>query len=136
MSGQAGPPRVPAGWHPASGPPLPFGNGVIGFLVAGRRQEIGVFVALEVARWHVLALVLGRSVRLSLTGLALGVAAALSRFVTTFLRGVTATDPATYTATSHTDAWHGPGTLEGTCCRSSVSRFASCGCLRGSRPSS
>jgi putative ABC transport system permease protein len=74
--------------------------GVMAFLVASRRQEIGVRVALGAARRHVLALVLGRSVRLSLLGLALGVVAALalSRFVTNFLCGVTATDAGTYAA--------------------------------------
>ena len=74
--------------------------GVMAFLVASRRQEIGVRVALGAARRHVLALVLGRSVRLSLLGLALGLVAALalSRFVTNFLYGVTATDAGTYAA--------------------------------------
>jgi predicted permease len=74
--------------------------GVMAFLVASRRQEIGVRVALGAARRHVLALVLGQSVRLSLLGLALGVVAALalSRFVTSVLYGVTATDAGTYAA--------------------------------------
>jgi putative ABC transport system permease protein len=72
--------------------------GVMAFIVAGRRQEIGVRVALGAARSHVLGLVLGRSLRLSLLGLGLGLAAALglSRFVVTFLYGVDATDAPTY----------------------------------------
>jgi putative ABC transport system permease protein len=72
--------------------------GVMAFLVAGRRQEIGVRVALGASRRQVLTLVLGRSVRLCALGIALGVAAALglSRFLSAFLFGVTATDAPTY----------------------------------------
>jgi putative ABC transport system permease protein len=72
--------------------------GVMAFIVAGRRQEIGVRVALGAAPSHILGLVLGRSLRLSLLGLVLGFAAALvlSRFMVTFLFGVGATDAPTY----------------------------------------
>jgi ABC-type antimicrobial peptide transport system permease subunit len=47
-------------------------------------------------------LVLGQSLRLVLTGLALGIAAALAltRLMTGFLYGVTATDPLTFLAVS------------------------------------
>ena len=76
--------------------------GVIAFIVAGRTQEIGVRVALGAARRDILTLVLGRSVRLCVLGLALGLAGAigLSRFVSSFLFGVTATDAATYASVS------------------------------------
>jgi putative ABC transport system permease protein len=76
--------------------------GVISFVVAGRTQEIGVRLALGAARRHIFTLVLGRSARLCLLGLALGVLAALalSRTLATFLYGVTATDAATYATLS------------------------------------
>jgi predicted permease len=76
--------------------------GVMAFLVAGRQQEIGVRVALGATGRQILALVLGRSARLCAFGLGLGVVAALglSRFVATFLYGVSGTDAGTYVALS------------------------------------
>jgi putative ABC transport system permease protein len=72
--------------------------GVMAFLVAGRRQEIGVRVALGATPRRVLMLVLGRSVRLCALGIAVGVVAALglSKVLSTLLFGVTATDGPTY----------------------------------------
>jgi putative ABC transport system permease protein len=76
--------------------------GVMAFLVAGRQQEIGVRVALGATGRQILALVLGRTARLCAVGLGLGVVAALglSRFVATFLYGVSGTDATTYVALS------------------------------------
>jgi putative ABC transport system permease protein len=72
--------------------------GVMAFLVSQRTHEIGVRVALGAAHRDILALVFGRSVRLCVIGLVLGLVAALglSRFIATFLFRVTATDVVTY----------------------------------------
>jgi putative ABC transport system permease protein len=71
---------------------------VMAFLVSQRTHEIGVRVALGAAHRDILALVFGRSVRLCVIGLVLGLVAALglSRFIATFLFRVTATDVVTY----------------------------------------
>jgi putative ABC transport system permease protein len=63
---------------------------------------MGVRVALGATRTNIFSLVLGQSLRLVLTGLALGIAAslALTRLMTGFLYGVTATDPLTFLAVS------------------------------------
>jgi ABC-type antimicrobial peptide transport system permease subunit len=55
-------------------------------------------MALGATRSSIFGLVLGQSFRLVLTGLALGLAAsfALTRLMTGFLYGVTATDPLTF----------------------------------------
>jgi putative ABC transport system permease protein len=59
-------------------------------------------VALGATRANIFSLVLGQSLRLVLTGLALGLAAslALTRLMTGFLYGVKATDPLTFLAVS------------------------------------
>ena len=59
-------------------------------------------MALGATRRNILGLVVGQSLKLVLTGLALGVAAslALARLMTGFLYGVTATDPLTFLAVS------------------------------------
>jgi putative ABC transport system permease protein len=72
--------------------------GVVSYTVAQRTHELGVRMALGARRTQVLGLVMGRGVRLALTGLAIGVGVALAgtRFVTHLLYGVTATDPLTF----------------------------------------
>jgi predicted permease len=74
--------------------------GVVSYSTAQRTYEMGVRVALGATRANIFGLVLGQSLRLVLTGLALGVAAslALTRLMAGFLYGVTATDPLTFLA--------------------------------------
>ncbi|HZF40243.1 MAG TPA: FtsX-like permease family protein, partial [Blastocatellia bacterium] len=76
--------------------------GVVSYSTSQRIYEMGVRVALGATRANIFGLVLGQSLRLVLTGLALGVAAslALTRLMTGFLYGVTATDPLTFLAVS------------------------------------
>jgi predicted permease len=72
--------------------------GVVSYSTAQRIYEMGVRMALGATRANIFGLVLGQSLRLVLTGLALGVAAslALTHMMTGFLYGVTATDPLTF----------------------------------------
>ena len=74
--------------------------GVLAWMVAQRRAEIGVRMALGASRGEVVALVLRRGLGLAALGLAAGLAAALAlgRFVSSLLFGVQATDAATYAA--------------------------------------
>jgi putative ABC transport system permease protein len=76
--------------------------GVLSFSVAQRTREIGVRMALGAQRKDVLSLVVGRGLKLALLGLALGLIAALAvtRFVSSLLYGVTATDPVTFVGVS------------------------------------
>ncbi len=76
--------------------------GVLSFSVAQRTREIGVRMALGAQRKDVLSLVVGRGLKLTLLGLALGLIAALAvtRFVSGLLYGVTATDPMTFVGVS------------------------------------
>jgi predicted permease len=76
--------------------------GVLSFSVAQRTREIGVRMALGAQRKDVLSLVVGRGLKLALLGLALGLIAAFAatRFVSSLLYGVTATDPVTFVGVS------------------------------------
>jgi predicted permease len=76
--------------------------GVVSYSTAQRTYEMGVRMALGATRRNIFGLVVGQSLKLVLTGLALGVAAslALTRLMTGFLYGVTATDPVTFLAVS------------------------------------
>jgi putative ABC transport system permease protein len=76
--------------------------GVLSFLVAHRRQEIGTRMALGASKHDVLRAVLRQGLTLTLLGLGIGVGGALlvSRWLTSLLFGVTATDPISFAAVS------------------------------------
>jgi len=72
--------------------------GVMTQMVEQRRREIGIRIALGAIRADVVALVLRRTLLLTLLGLIAGIAAALllSRVVRTFLYGTSAFDPSVF----------------------------------------
>jgi predicted permease len=72
--------------------------GVISYLVGQRTHEIGIRIALGAQRIDVLRLVLGGGAKLALTGIAIGIVAALglTRLMTNQLFGVSPTDPLTF----------------------------------------
>jgi len=74
--------------------------GVISYSVSERRFEIGVRMALGAARSRVLVAVLGEGIRMTLAGVAIGVAgaAAVLRVLRSLLVGVPVVDPVTFAA--------------------------------------
>jgi ABC-type antimicrobial peptide transport system permease subunit len=74
--------------------------GVISYVVAQRRGEIGVRMALGAPMRHVTRMVLGQSLGLALLGVIAGLAAALAttRALSALLYGVAPTDPVTLVA--------------------------------------
>jgi putative ABC transport system permease protein len=72
--------------------------GVIAYLTGQRTHEIGVRVVLGASRKDVLRIVLGQGMRMTLIGVAIGIAAAfgLTRLITRMIYGVGATDPPTF----------------------------------------
>ena len=68
--------------------------GVIAYLVAQRRKEIGIRIALGATRRDILQLVVGRTLKLTSAGVAAGVVAALflARFLESILFGITTHD--------------------------------------------
>ena len=72
--------------------------GVISYLTGQRTHEIGIRVALGASASDVLRMVLGEGMRITLIGVAVGVAAALglTRLITQVIYGVGANDPLTF----------------------------------------
>jgi predicted lysophospholipase L1 biosynthesis ABC-type transport system permease subunit len=72
--------------------------GVISYLTGQRTHEIGVRVALGASSDDVLRMVLGQGMKMTLIGVAIGIAAAfgLTRLITKMIYGVGATDPLTF----------------------------------------
>ncbi len=76
--------------------------GVVAYSVTRRTHEIGIRIALGAQKHDVLALVLAEVFKLSLAGIAVGIAGALAltRFISSFLYRVTATDSTTFVLVS------------------------------------
>jgi predicted permease len=74
--------------------------GVMSYFVAERRREMGIRIALGAESGGVLRLVLMQSLRIAALGLALGIGASflLSRFVASWLYGISALDVTTFVA--------------------------------------
>jgi predicted permease len=74
--------------------------GILAYLVAERRQEIGIRMALGADRSKILSLVLGRGLVLSIAGVIAGLGASigLTRLMRTMLFNVEPTDPLTLTS--------------------------------------
>jgi predicted permease len=74
--------------------------GVISYLVSLRTREMGIRMALGARAGDVVGLVLGQGARLTLIGLAIGIAGAfaLSRLLASMLYGVSVRDPLTFGA--------------------------------------
>ena len=72
--------------------------GVLAFLVSKRTREIGIRVALGAQRSHVFWLVLKEGAKFAAVGITLGLAAAfaVTRWLSSELYGVSASDPFTY----------------------------------------
>jgi putative ABC transport system permease protein len=72
--------------------------GVISYLVALRRREMGIRLALGAQRHDLLKLVLGQGMRLTMIGVVAGLtlALALTRFLSNMLYGVSTADPITF----------------------------------------
>ncbi|HEV2861040.1 MAG TPA: ABC transporter permease [Pyrinomonadaceae bacterium] len=74
--------------------------GVMSYAVAERTHEIGLRMALGASQGHILRKVIGQGTLLTIIGIAIGLAAslALTRFITSYLFGVSAMDPPTFVA--------------------------------------
>jgi putative ABC transport system permease protein len=72
--------------------------GVLGVMVAQRRREIGIRMALGAARSDILKMILSRGMKLMLGGLLIGLLMALvmTRWIASLLFGVSPADPLTF----------------------------------------
>jgi ABC-type antimicrobial peptide transport system permease subunit len=68
------------------------------YLVAQRTRELGIRIAMGARLQHVLALVLGESFAWTIAAIVTGIAGAcwLTRYLSSMLYGVTASDPVTF----------------------------------------
>jgi putative ABC transport system permease protein len=78
--------------------------GLMAYSVSQRVHELGIRITLGAQKGDVLKLIVGQGLKLVLIGVAVGLAGAfaLSRILSTFLYGVTATDPITFAGVSVT----------------------------------
>jgi putative ABC transport system permease protein len=78
--------------------------GVLSYMAAERRREIGIRMALGAARFSVIALVMKQGLQLAIIGVAVGLAGAfgVNRLIATLLFGVRPTDPTTLAAVTLT----------------------------------
>lgn len=76
--------------------------GVMAYTVEQRRREIGIRVAVGAAPRNVIGMILRESGRLTLAGIAIGIICglALTKFLASFLFGVTPHDPVAFAATT------------------------------------
>jgi predicted permease len=74
--------------------------GVVSYLAGRRTHEIGIRVALGARQADVFGLILSEGAKMSAVGLAIGLAAAvaLTRLLSSFLYGISASDPLTFAA--------------------------------------
>jgi putative ABC transport system permease protein len=72
--------------------------GVISFVVARRRRELGIRLAVGASPREILMMILRHGITLTLVGISLGLLAArtLMRFTASLLYGVRPSDPATF----------------------------------------
>jgi putative ABC transport system permease protein len=72
--------------------------GVMSYVVSQRTREIGIRMALGAKQSHIFGLVVGQGVLLAVIGVAIGLVAALAltRFMSSLLFGISATDPVTF----------------------------------------
>jgi putative ABC transport system permease protein len=76
--------------------------GLVQYSIVTRTHEIGIRMAIGAQAGTIFRMILGEGLRLSLTGLAIGLVGSiwLGRAISSFLFGVTATDPLTFAAVS------------------------------------
>lgn len=74
--------------------------GVMAYLVNQGTREIGIRIALGATQWEIVKLVVSQGMRLAISGVAVGLAAAfiLTRLMRSLLFGINATDPLTFGA--------------------------------------